>query len=358
MLISNSTNPHKGVLNSLLRECHGTLFIASPYLAETMGAFLEEFDFSNVTHIDLMTTLKPNDPEQLTKPFQLKDFFDHFKSKYPKTQVHVHIDNHLHGKLYILGKTNRKMIITSANFTNKGMVGNHEFGHLIDNDTLIQQTLDELQKCIEYKELSYEQIQKACLFSETYRTQNPDWIKTPSIQCDILKTVCADTDPKNVSPKYYLKPLGDLKKEPINWDSQRDFSELNQRIHFKKAPEGIRKGDVIITTAIGCGALLSYFYVTLGPKKMTSLELKKEPRCERWSWYVEGRNQSPIFVKKWSVAKLNRDDLSNEFIELYPDIALTKAGNKIVPIILQCGYAQLTKEFGEFLISRINEHNC
>lgn len=357
MLVSNSINSHKNILNSLLKECNGTLYIASPYLAEEMDGFLEEFDFSNVERVELITTFKPKNIEQLTKPFQIRDFFNHFKSRYPKTQVIVHVDNYLHGKLYILGKHNRKMIVTSANFTKNGMVGNHEFGLLIEDDTIIQQTLDELLDCIEYKEISYEQIKKACLFSETYSEDNPEWMQKPIIHCDILNKVYADTDPKNVSRKYYLKPLGDTKK-PILIDSKRDFSELNQRLNFTKEPKGIRKGDVIITTAIGCGALLSYFYVTLGAAEMTSLELEKEPRYKRWPWYVEGRNQSPSFGKKWWGANLNRDSLSKEFKELYPDIPLTNAGSLTLGTInFGNDKVQLTKEFGEFLISRILVHN-
>ncbi|MFN8993210.1 MAG: phospholipase D-like domain-containing protein, partial [Pseudomonadota bacterium] len=137
MLVSNSINSHKNILNSLLKDCDGTLYIASPYLAEEMGGFLEEFDFSNVERVELITTFKPKNIEQLTKPIQIRDFFNHFKSRYPKMQVIVHVDNYLHGKLYILGKHNRKMIVTSANFTKNGMVGNHEFGLLIEDDTII-----------------------------------------------------------------------------------------------------------------------------------------------------------------------------------------------------------------------------
>jgi HKD family nuclease len=357
MLISNITNTHKSALNKLLKKCEGNLIIVSPFLASQMQTFLDGFDFSGVAKLELITTFKRKDPEQLTKPFQLRDFSDYFKTKYPKIKTVIHVNNDLHGKLYIsLGKK-KQMILTSGNFTKNGMVENHEWGLLIDDQSIIEEALEEVFDNIDYKEISANQIDRACKFAEANIKENPQWCKKPVIVSDILETIYSDNDQNNIEPQYFLKPIGH-KERPVTLEGQQDFSELHQNLHFsKKRPKGVRKGDLVITTAVGAGSLLSCFRVTGDVQHVTEEKVAQEPWLERWPWYLEGRNRSPEFGKEWWIHNLRRQDLLVEFRGLYPDVPVTYAGGfSLGTLNMGNDKVRITKEFGEFLISKILEH--
>lgn len=357
MLISNISDSHKNYLLKLLTECDGSLIIVSPFIADGMLDFLEEFNFDNFDRIELITTFKANDPEQLTKPFQLRDFLSFFKNRYPDAEVVIHVNNSLHGKLYIAGRNHKKMILTSGNFTRNGMTENHEWGIWIEDNDIIQKALEELFDNIDYPELSYNQLKKACMFAEKYAADNPKWSKPPNISCDILESVYSDADDHNSNPQYFLKPIGDS-DHPVTLDSQEDFSSLHQNLHFsKRKPKGVRKGDYVITTAVGAGSLLSYFRVTGGLQHVTEEEIKREPWMGRWPWYMEGRNNSPEFGREWWMHNIRRQEMLDEFRKLHPDIPVTQAGGFTLGTInMGNDKVRITKEFGEFLISKVKAH--
>ena len=77
------------------------VIIISPFLAKNINQLLSEFSFNATQLIELITTFKPSDPEQLTKPKILKDFFEHFRNNHSNVKVKIHIDNQLHGKIYV-----------------------------------------------------------------------------------------------------------------------------------------------------------------------------------------------------------------------------------------------------------------
>lgn len=357
MLISNITSNHIRHIQALISAGGGNFIIVSPFLASQMSSFLDEFDFSRVAKLELVTTFKRKDQEQLTKPFQLKDFFDYFKIKYPEIKTVIHVNNDLHGKLYISVGKKKQMILTSGNFTKNGMVKNHEWGVLIDDQSIIGETLEEVFDNIDYREISFNQIEMACKFAEANMKENPQWSKKPVITSDILETIYSDNNQNNTEPQYFLKPIGHREK-PVTLEGQQDFSELHPKLHFsKKKPKGVRKGDLIITTAVGAGSLLSYFRVTGGVQYVTEEKVAQEPWLERWPWYVEGRNYSPKFGEEWWVYNLRRQDLLAEFRELYPTEPVTYAGGfSLGTLNMGNDKVRITKEFGEFLIGKILEH--
>ncbi|EJR3664397.1 hypothetical protein NX627_003675 [Vibrio cholerae] len=99
MLLSNINNSQIENLKLIIKENNNKLVIVSPYLADDMKLFLDNFDFSLVKTIELITTFKPRDIEQISKPYQLKDFFEYFNDKYPNVTSKIHVCNSLHGKL-------------------------------------------------------------------------------------------------------------------------------------------------------------------------------------------------------------------------------------------------------------------
>jgi hypothetical protein len=361
MLISNISHTHRDFLNELLSDGADSLVIVSPFLSSDIHKFLQEFALETLSSIELITTFKPNDIEQFTKPFQIKAFFDSFKDIQANIKTTVHVDNSLHGKLYIVGKkTDRKMILTSANFTQNGMVGNHEWGILIEDADIISKALEEIYDNLDYPEVTYNQIGNACKHAETHLRYNPELSaiqKPPPIKSDILRRTYSDTDKANVNPQYFLKPIGSA-DDPITIEEQEDFSDLHQNLHFsKKKPKGVRKGDYVITTAIGAGLLLSYFRVTGSLQEVPKKEQQENPEKARWPWFMEGRNQSQSFGAHWWEHKLHRQALLDEFRDHFPETPVTHAGGFTLGTInMGNDKVRITPEFGEFLIRKIQEH--
>ncbi len=354
-IISNTTGNHLDKLKALYKSATDRIVIVSPFLAANISALLKEFDFSGVNTLELITTFKPADAEQLTKPRVLKEFLDFFKSKYHKMKVKVHVDNHLHGKLYLSLSGNKKsLILSSANFTRSGLSDNHEWGLSLDDNAIIDTLVEEVFDSIGYFDVTYNQIVKACLFAEQYAKNFPDWTRKPNISSDILESVYSVDDTKNTEPKYFLKPIGHS-DSPILLEEMRDFSDLHQNLHFsKRKPQGVRKGDYVITTAVGPGSLLSYFKVTGGLQHVTDDEIKRDGWKERWPWYMEGRNQSPEFGGQWWVHNIRRQDALNEFLQKHQRTPVTYAGGYGLGTINRGNdKVRITKEFGDFLISQI-----
>lgn len=361
-LVSNNTNQtHLDELKCLCLLRPKTIVFVSPFLASEMTSLLGEFDFTYIEEFVLITTFKTNDKEQLTKPFQLRDLYTFFDERYPSIKVMVHVNNSLHGKLYFFDfMPEEKLLLSSANFTRNGLENNSEWGLLVSDKETIQQAKEEVFADLDQEQLTKLQVSKACEHAKWYIENNPQWVKEEEpVELNILKYVTASEDSTNTDPKYYLKPLGHT-DERIWKDDQRDFSDKYQKQHFSSArqPIRVRKGDYLITTAIGAGSLLSYFRVTGTPEWVTDEELAKSPRLERWRWYLESENMSRDFGAKWWEFDLLRNELSDEFNDLYPDVCVTKAGGfNLKSINYGSDKLELTPEFGKFLIEKIEETN-
>lgn len=356
-IISNLEGSHLEALKDLFHADAKRVVIASPFLASDIEGLFDEFAFSEVAVIDLVTTFKPKDPEQLTKPYILKRYFDYFRQKYPGVKAKLHVDNDLHGKVYIaIHEEGSEAVLGSANFTRNGLCHNHEWGVKINEVNIIQELLDEIFGAVDYPEVTYSQIKKSCLFADQYRKEHPEWTKKPDVFSDILDTIYSDRDEANTDPQYFLKPIGHS-ESPVLLEDMQDFSDLHQNLHFsKKKPKGVRKGDIVITFAVGGGALISHFKVTGGLQHVTKEDIARESWKERWPWYMEGRNQSPRFGAEWWVHNIQRKDVLNEFLEKFPDTPVTYAGGFGLGTLNRGNdKVRITKEFGDFLISKIED---
>lgn len=354
-MVSNSARNHLSELKDLFQIKANRLIIASPYLASDLKGLLSEFSFDNVESIELVTTFKPDDIDQISKPFLLRDYFQYFKERYPKINLKLHVDNRLHGKIFVsTHDSNHVAILGSANFTRNGLCNNHEWGVLINDNQVIAEIIDDLYSSLEYEDVTYNQISKACLFADQYGKEYPEWKKKPEISSDILKNVCSVESSTNTIPQYFLKPIGDT-ESPVLLEDQSDYSELNQDLHFsKKKPSGVKKGDVLITIAVGGGALLSYFKVTAEPKRVSDHDMIAEPWKKRWPWYVEGRNQAPEFAAQWWTHNIQRNDVLADFLDEYPKVPVTYAGNFTLGALnFGSDKLRITKDFGDYLISKI-----
>ena len=353
--ISNTGGDHLSELKMLISGNITRLVIASPFLSSDIKALLREFSFEEIQEFELITTFKPKDPEQLTKPFILKDIFDYFSENVPGTKLRIHVDNALHGKIYLVSNSvRREMIVSSANFTRNGLNNNHEWGLATNDIEVIDNLIKEIFDSIDYQDITYTQIKKACSIAAQYSKEHPDWGRKPDIFSDILDSVYSVEDESNTDPKYYLKPVG-VSESPILLEDKREFTDLHENLHFsKKKPKGVRKGDILITVAVTAGSLLSYYKVTGGLHEVTRNEVSKAPWKERWPWYMEGRNLSLRFGGEWWVHNIQRKDALKEFLEKYPGVPVTHAGGFSLGALNYGGdKVKITKEFGDFLISKI-----
>ncbi|MDH5434052.1 MAG: phospholipase D family protein [Gammaproteobacteria bacterium] len=358
-IVSNTFGSHGKLVSELLSDSPDELFLVSPFLANDFEEFLGNCDFSSIRKITLITTLKKNDQDQITKPTSLKSFYQLMKNQCPNAQVEIHIDNSLHGKIYIFKKGSElKAIVTSANLTKNGFYNNNEWGLLIGDNNIITQLEKEVLECIEYPDITEFLVEQLLSYSDQFQRDNPECKKIVKPTSDILDTVYYLGQNNNKEPKYYLKPIG-VSENPILKDSKRDFSELHQNLHFSKKGTGtIKTGDILITTAVGCGCLLSYFQVTGTPKEATDKEKQIEPWKERWPWYIEGRNLSTKYGGCWWEYDLTRKKLLKKYQEEYPNEAVTLAGRKTLGTLnFGNDKVQITKTFAEFLIAQIDEFN-
>lgn len=357
-ILSNISGSHHKRIKALIKQGGDRLIITSPFLASDMLDFLKGFDFHSLKSVELVTTFKRQDPEQLTKPKQLLDLQQYFKVHHPSVKVKIHVDNDLHGKTYVLTNQNEhSAIITSANFTHNGLEKNHEWGVYLSHSDQLSNLVDEIFDAIEYSDLTVTQLEEAVEIAKKYQSEKAREVNIPNYKIDILSIVYFSEETPDKEPRYFLKPIG-TSDDPVLQKEQTDYSELRQNLHFfQKGPKSVKQGDIVITTGIGCGALLSYFKVTGSLLRVSDEDVTNEPWKGRWPWYVEGRNQSPNFGGAWWKYNIKRSDAVEEFLQCYPQIPVTNSG-KFSLGALNYGKdrVQITKEFGEFLISKIE--NC
>jgi HKD family nuclease len=359
-LVSNISECHLEKLEQLIGSAKSHVILVSPYLASDLKSLLAKFDFSKTSDVWLVTTLKPNDPEQLTKPKQLLDFLEYFESEYPKVKVALHIDNSLHGKIYMIDpKANGRMIVTSANLTLRGMTKNHEWGIDTGDIAEVRTCFDEIYGSVEYEDVSLIQIRHAVRQAEVYKKQEPDWTKpAPQIHTDILNSVYSVPTLKVDEARYFLKPIGSS-ENPIELVEQRNFSEVNVKLSFAKRPNSVRRGDILITTAIGAGCILSYYQAIGSLDQETAEKMIQDPHAARWKWFFEGRNLSPSFGSRWWEINLGRKDVLADFLRENPNSQITynKGANNLESIRYGADKIQLSEQFGKYLTDRIDKYS-
>ncbi len=358
ILVSNGVDQsHLTEMQELLADKPDEVIIVSPFLARNIGDLLSQLEFEGTDKLILITTFIPKNKEQLTKPFQLRQLKVFLREKYPQMSVKIHINNSLHGKLYFFSYENsKKLLVSSANFTFNGMLHNSEWGVLHEDKALVEQAKEEVFADIDIEGLTDTQLKNACLHAQTYLNNNPSWVEEPDIIADILAVIRSGEDDANVNPKYFIKPIGHTEGKILK-EEKGDFSDEFQNQHFStsRKPNGVRKGDYLITTAVGAGSLLSYFKVTGLPELATEEEIAREEWLKRWGWYVETKNQSPEFGSLWWKHDLQRNLLVDEFLAKHPELKVTKVGgNNLLAINHGADKIQVTPEFGRFLIEKID----
>ncbi len=320
------------------------IMIVSPFISSNFNFF--PFDSINKPkNIVLITTLKPYSPEQIDKVKFFKQLSSYCKRH--NVILKILIDNTLHGKIYISKKDNEyyKGLITSANFTQNGLVNNNEWGVEINDKILLEQIENNLLENIRFGELTDNDI----INFENIINKTKSEKKKESLEIlNLIDLLNLKSNPFNIPAKanYWLKPIG-TNENPISWNEK--FIEIETNLHFSNIyPRGVKIGDILITYAVKHKNILSIYRV------ISKINKTSNPN-DRFPYYVVGENLTSYYGEKWNEYKIT---ISNE-----KELALSKKLFNVTPsgknsygsLMQGSDKLKLTKEFAEYLISKISK---
>lgn len=318
--------------------------LMSPFLATDMAKLLGKFNLSNLIHLHLITKLEPRTMDQFKKIksiVSLMDFFDRDNA----IDLRISINNKLHGKVYVFRQSNTPIaaLITSANFTDSGLLKNDEWGVLIDDPVSIEDVEVSIKNTAGYNELMVDDAKEMLKMIETYRAKHGEPPDTDGIELD-LNSVLERT--------IWLKPVGDRDNHIVEG---KDFSERTNNLHFsKRRPTGVSIGDRMVEYGVGIGMILTYYTVTSKPKRIPYDEMN-EAWQKRWPWFVEGRNEASHFGSQWWTHGLHINRLVEEYLDKRgDDAAITLVGGRTLGAFQRgADKIRLSPDFGRFIIRRI-----
>lgn len=347
-----SAENHYSTVTKLLKES-AEITIASPYLMADFTEFLNTNDIKKDAKVKLITTLQTNSIEQIDKMKSLMSFVNHPKIAENNISVSVSLNNKLHGKVYIFNDENLTCaIISSANFTNNGLVGKHEWGVQITDKEAIKQILQDLENTIERSDLT--SIELNNLSEAAQKFAENEMIPNQKIKLDLISLLPTTENIFSLpsTTNYWLKPVG-VTENPIPIGQK--FSALNQRLNFSKGrPNSVKIGDLLICYGVGTTQILSIYRVATAPIKVTQAEINNESWLERWPWYVNSENLTPNFGNEWWKHGLNPFRLMDAFKLQNPNVPITAVGGHSLGAINQGkDKLNLSREFAEFLIQKV-----
>ena len=168
MIISNrSEKNHLSTIRELSSKSDSLVFV-SPFLFSDFDDFLDQILGSSIKQVTLFTTLKPEMRDMTFKCSSFVSLVDYFSNK--KAKLSIHINNRLHGKVYIFLKDGSYVgcIVSSANLTENGMIKNHEWGVTVEGKDDIESLHKEILGSIEYPELTEDKIIELMLETDKY----------------------------------------------------------------------------------------------------------------------------------------------------------------------------------------------
>ncbi len=316
-----------------------TLIAVSPFVSDDIAKLVGSM--TTIKKIILYTTLQKYD-DSAQKVIALHEFYGFCINN--GIDLLIKIDDNLHGKVYLFydGISAKGFVLTSGNFTENGLVKNHEFGLYVE-DVEKQKEISDIITSINTYDLSYTQL------SEIYNEALLFIKKHPKIQYEKFKVDKLinkkPSSTQNGTIKYYLKPVGTSEK-PFN--KPRVIKE-NDMLGFGQNPKTMQKGDVLLLHSVGPSSIVGYYVVT-----SDDAVYFENDENDRWPWKVEAECHSSKFSANWWEYELKTYELVDEFIKAYPGIHITAAGGDTLGA-LQWGRdkVQITKEFAQFVISKM-----
>lgn len=257
-------------------------------------------------------------------------------------QWELRIDNHLHGKIYIFKEKGKPFAgnITSANLTYNGMVANHEWGCLIEEED----TLADIEQQVLKGSLDVLTNQMLADIKMRANMKFPEGIKKePLVAIDIDDIL----HPYRIAQgtKIYIKPVG-VSDNPIY---EGDFSKKEQSYMYfsKKRPSSVCVGDLLIAYAVGGRKIMGVYKVTSDPKW-------DEDGDPRWPWHVESVILTPTLSNcKWSEANLWVTGIVNHYAETYNKPVTHNGGMNLGALNYGSDKIRLDDEYGQYLLGKV-----
>lgn len=312
-----------------------TLIIVSPFVSEDITRLIEEM--ATIKNITLFTTLQKYD-DIAKKVIALYKFYEFCRQK--DIDLIIKIDDNLHGKVYLFydGIKEKGFILTSGNFTENGLINNHEYGLCIE-DAGKQKEMAGILMSVNTYDLSYMQLYE--IYDEALKFINKHLVvQQDSFKVHKLINKKPSTT-QNGSRKYYIKYMG-TSKTPF--EKSRPINEVDM-IGFSKNPKRMQKGDILLIHSVGPDSIVGYYMV------ISDQAVKNDGG--RWPWEVKAECHSLKFSANWWDYELITKELEYEFQKINPGKPITEAGGD-TSLGLQSGYAQITKEFAHFVIDKIS----
>lgn len=338
ILTNAKKNNHHQTLCKLAAKAD-TLIIVSPFVTDDISKLID--DMATIKNITLYTTLQKYD-DTAQKVVALYEFYKYCKDK--SIDLLIKIDDNLHGKVYLFydGIKPKGFVLTSGNFTENGLVNNHEYGLCIE-DADKQKEMADIIMSINTYDLSY--IQLCEIYDEALKFIK----KHPAVQQEKFKVhKLINKKPsatQNGSVKYYLKPVGTSQEPFVKPMVIKEVDMLG----FGKNPKTMQKGDVLLLHSVGPSSIVGY-YVVISDEAV----FVKNDDNDRWPWKVQAECHSLQFSAEWWDYELKTQELINEFLEKNPGQHVTLAGGDTLGA-LQWGRdkVQITKDFAQFIISKM-----
>ena len=291
-------------------------------------------------------------------------FIKNIKHFAPSATCKIHINNRLHGKIYLFHYESKRSqaIISSANLTDSGLNRNHEWGILTDEQALIEQLEKELNETIEYDDILHELISgKMRLFAEQAMGVLSKESDIVDVNADLIKLLKNYAVPKNKDKslslqdarQVFLKPIG-TKEEPILAKDQKRFGDLSKLDFPNPKPKQIDRKDILISFGTGGRAILCIHTAITGveekPKDLQAIN----KNAERWPWFVNAYNHTSKFADRWWEYNITIDQCCAEYLEQNPNGTITSAGGKTLGSFeFGAGHLAISMDFANFLCNKI-----
>lgn len=333
-----SSNHFKEILK--LSKKSDELILVSPFLTTDMGYFLDSM--KNIQRLTVYTVFEGYN-DALNKSKSILALYKYCERN--NIRLSIKINEDLHGKVYLFYKSEKETgsIITSANFTSKGLKSNYEWGVCVNNVEQQKLLHSEIEE-IPVSDVKRNQIEAIYNAAVEFEKNNP--AQTEKI-FKINKYInIKPSKTGNTKMGYYLKPIG-VTGNPFK---KGDTLKENDEIGFGDAANKLNKGDILLCYSVGTGFLVGYYKII-----SNNSEFKKLNEYDRWPWKISVECNSVPVSKEWWTYEMKTNDLVSDFKGLYPDKHITFNGGDTLGAI-QWGRdrVKLTEDFALYLIDQID----
>lgn len=358
-LINNlsSTDNHLTRLKQLFGDSD-TVILTSPFLMSDFADFFGEINFSQLNKFHLVTTLSPKSFDQIKKISSLASLVDFPDIRDKKVNCQISLNNKLHGKIYIFKKSDNYIsaIISSANFTESGLFRNHEWGVEISDKEEIESLEKSIIDSIEFSNLTIDEIHSMQQAANEFLERQPQ-TEARDIDLNLTDLLKSSNWTFRLDNKinYWLKPIG-VTGDPIKEGDPYSIVNVGKGdLNFSKLrPTGVSPNDILIAYGVGTTKILSIYRVTSFPEYVTKEDIQKVDWFERWPWYVNGENLTPIFGGNWWKHNLQINGLREQFLKANMSGAITAVGGKTLGgLNFGKDKLKLSHDFAKFIINKV-----